>query len=154
LKMATQGYAGRSETTKEKMIRYETLLNERMQDDLQRLFDERDIVYENISNCLELRNNMRMIQDQNLSSMKTMVNIGCDFYANANIPDTSWVYVNIGLGFQAQMTLDEAIIFSNHREAEHSKKAETLTNQIAELKARIKLVGAAINEMAAQQDSA
>ena len=53
----------------------------------------------------------------------------------------------MGLGFHAQMTHDEAIAFSTRREQELSKSAERLTDRASELKARIKLVMGAIDEL-------
>ena len=45
------------------------------------------------------------------------------------------------------MTHDEAIAFSTRREQELSKSAERLTDRASELKARIKLVMGAIDEL-------
>ena len=39
-------------------------------------------------------------------------------------PDTSWVYVDVGLGFHAQMTPAEAISFSTQRESKLTEAAE------------------------------
>lgn len=41
-------------------------------------------------------------------------------------PDTSWVYVDVGLGFHAQMTPAEAIAFSMQRESKLTEAAEAL----------------------------
>ena len=41
-------------------------------------------------------------------------------------PDTSWVYVDVGLGFHAQMTPAEAIAFSTQRESKLTEAAEAL----------------------------
>ena len=88
-----------------------------------------------------------MLQEQQRTSLKTMVNIGSDFYVQAAVPDTSWVYVSAGLGFHVQLTLDEAVQFCTQREAHYSAAAEALTQKAAQLKARIKLVVAAIDEL-------
>ena len=63
------------------------------------------------------------------------------------------MYVNIGLGFHAQMTLDEASAFSTQREAALSESVEALNKRAAQLKARIKIVIGAIDELM-QADSA
>ncbi|EOD33618.1 hypothetical protein EMIHUDRAFT_48894, partial [Emiliania huxleyi CCMP1516] len=80
----------------------EHLVNEQLKSDLQQVLERRDALYERIAHCLELRNNMTMLLDEQLHSLKTKVNLGCDFYVDASIPDTSWVYVSVGLGFHAQ----------------------------------------------------
>ena len=89
---------------------------------------------------MELRNNVQMLLEQKRTSLKTMVNLGSDFYVQAKVPDTSSIYVNIGLGFHAQMTLEEAAAFCTQREAHYTAATEELTDQAARLKARIKLV--------------
>ena len=63
----------------------EVLVNERLKSDLERVLERRDTVYERIAHCLELRNNMRMLRTEQLSSLKTMVNLGCDFYVQASM---------------------------------------------------------------------
>ncbi len=76
-----------------------------------------------------------------------MVNLGKDFYVQARVPDTSRVHVNVGLGFHAEMTLDEALAFAAAREKQLGEQAEALTARAARLKAHIKLVVGAIDEV-------
>ena len=52
-----------------------------------------------------------------------------------------------GLGFQAELTLDEAVALCNKREAHITAATEALTERAARIKARIKLVLAAIDEL-------
>lgn len=191
-----------------KIAAYEELLNERLKVELQRVHDERtrsytqfprisrppcrltvmrflqntslsgDSLHERIAQCLELRNNVTLLQEEQQRSLKTMINLGSDFYVQAFVyahpfahehappgalhharasavcrPDTSYMYVNIGLGFHAQMTLDEASAFSTQREAALSESVEALNKRAAQLKARIKIVIGAIDELM-QADSA
>ena len=63
----------------------EALVNERLKVELEEVQDERDQLYERISQCMELKNNMTMLQDQNRSSLKTMVDLGCNFYVQARM---------------------------------------------------------------------
>lgn len=100
---------------------------------------------------LELRNNVTMLLDAKQTKLKTMVNLGSDFYVQARVPDTSSLYVNVGLGFHAQMTLEEAAAFSSQREAALSAAADALTDRAARLKARIKLAASAVDELQRQQ---
>ena len=57
------------------------------------------------------------------------------------------MYVDVGLGFNAQMTLEEAIAFSEASEAKLTARVDELTSEAAELKAKIKLVIGAIDEV-------
>ena len=63
----------------------EALVNERLRVELEQVQDERDRLYERISHCMELKNNMTMLQDQKRSSLKTMVDLGCSFYVQARM---------------------------------------------------------------------
>ena len=63
----------------------EALVNERLRVELEQVQDERDRLYERISHCMELKNNMTMLQDQKRRSLKTMVDLGCSFYVQARM---------------------------------------------------------------------
>ena len=63
----------------------EALVNERLRVELEQVQDERDRLYERTSHCMELKNNMTMLQDQKRSSLKTMVDLGCSFYVQARM---------------------------------------------------------------------
>jgi len=141
--------AEQQRTAAQRTAALEHLVNEQLKSDLQQVLERRDALYERIAHCLELRNNMTMLLDEQLHSLKTKVNLGCDFYVDASMcacpthnfrhplpppppppaclplppsvstgfcrptrrhrhrslccrPDTSWVYVSVGLGFHAQ----------------------------------------------------
>ena len=68
-----------------RIAEFESLINFQLKTELQKVQDERDQLYERISHCMELRNNMTMLQDQQRTSLKTMVNLGCDFYVQAKM---------------------------------------------------------------------
>ena len=95
---------------------------------------------------------MKLLKEQQQTSLKTMVNVGRDFYVQAHVPDTSSLYVDVGLGFHAQMTLDEAGAFAASREAALNEKVEALSARAARLKAHIKLVVGAIDEVMRARD--
>ena len=95
----------------------EELINETLRRELQSALDARDKLYEKIAACMELRTNCQQLLERGQRELKTMVNLGSDFYVQAHVPDTGWIYVDVGLGFHAQMTLDEACAFATQREA-------------------------------------
>ena len=117
----------------------EELINETLRSELQSVLDARDRLYERMAACLELRTNCKQLLESGQRSLKTMVNLGSDFYVQAHVPDTGWLYVDVGLGFHAQMTLDEACAFATQRETALNARAEELTQRATRLKARIKL---------------
>lgn len=87
---------------------------------------------------LELKSNIDLLQTNQLSSFKTKINLGNEFYMQAKVyvssneneltnsiyrPDTSRIFVNIGLGFHVEFTLPEALEFVD-------KKERTLTKYV------------------------
>ena len=136
-----------SPTAARKVQQYEELLNEKLRGELQALHDERDALHEKASQYMQLRTNVQQLIDEKQKSLKTKVDLGKGFYMQAKVPDTSWIYVNVGLGFHAQMSLDEAVAICTQREAHYKAAAASLAQKIARTKARIKLVAAAIDEL-------
>lgn len=57
------------------------------------------------------------------------------------------MYIDVGLGFHAQMTLEEAVQFGEAREARLMAQVEDLSGRAAELKAKIKIAVGAIDEV-------
>lgn len=43
--------------------------------------------------------------------LKSLVNVGSEVYMQAKAQDRKYIFINIGLGFHAQFTLDEALVF-------------------------------------------
>ena len=140
---AAHGDAGRAM----KIMKYEDLLNEKLRVELEALHDERDALNERASQVMQLRTNTEQLIEQRQTSLKTMVDVGSSFFMQAKVPDTSWIYVNVGLGFHAQLTLSEAVDLCTKREAHYKTAASTLAEKIARKKAHIKLVAAALDEM-------
>ena len=130
-----------------KIEQYEDLLNEKLRVELEALHDERDTLNERAAQFMQLRSNTQQLIEQRQTSLKTMVDVGSSFFMQAKVPDTSWIYVNVGLGFHAQLTLSEAADLCTKREAHYKTAASTLTEKIARKKAHIKLVAAALDEM-------
>lgn len=105
---------------------------------------------------LELRQNIRLMQEQNLLDLTTLINLGSEFYAQAKVyefcfylvpsecsafqchwtrywrkyfdsPDTSFIFVKVGLGFHAEMTLDEASQFIDVMETHLNEYVQNMT---------------------------
>ena len=49
--------------------------------------------------------NVRGVQEQGQEELRTMVDLGSQVYCQAEVPDTSRIFVSVGLGFHAEMTL-------------------------------------------------
>ncbi|KAF8935787.1 protein UXT [Dissophora ornata] len=130
-----------------KITRYEKFVNEGLRNDLKDALDARDAIYDQISEYQKLAKDIEIIKDNGLTEMKTQVDLGSNFYMQAKIPDTKYIYVNVGFGFHAQLTLDEALAFITKKETHLQKKAARYTEKAAQIRAHIKLVLEAMAEI-------
>jgi len=69
----------------EKIESFEFQLQQRLRPDLEQLINYREGLYEQVSNYLNLKNKINLIQEKQLKSMETMINLGSDFYVQANV---------------------------------------------------------------------
>lgn len=96
---------------------------------------------------MKLKNYIQLIKSNELKELKTMVDLGSNFYAQAKIPDTTYIYVNVGFGFHVQLTLDEAINYIDRKEKLLQRKSDQYTQDISKISAHIKLVYEALTEI-------
>ncbi|KAJ3172492.1 hypothetical protein HDU88_005820 [Geranomyces variabilis] len=120
--------------------KYEAFVNDRLRPDLQQSLDARDKVYDTISEYLKLRNQIELLQSQKLTELKTMMDVGCEFFMQAKIPSLEYIYVQIGLDTHAELTFDQALAFINKKETLLLKSAERHTEAASKIRAQIKMV--------------
>eukprot|EP00002_Diphylleia_rotans_P009132 TRINITY_DN19141_c0_g1_i1.p1 TRINITY_DN19141_c0_g1~~TRINITY_DN19141_c0_g1_i1.p1 ORF type:complete len:157 (+),score=42.62 TRINITY_DN19141_c0_g1_i1:79-549(+) len=130
-----------------KIEEFETFVEEKLKKRLKGVLDERDRVYERQAKILDLRNLILTMQEQNMGSFKAMVDIGCNFMIEAQVPDTSRIYVDVGLGFHVEMTLQEAHDYTITQEKALDEKADNLSKSAHKLRTHIKLVLEGISEL-------
>ncbi|KAJ1827095.1 hypothetical protein LPJ70_007573, partial [Coemansia sp. RSA 2708] len=78
-----------------------------------------------MSEYLKLKTHIDSIRSQQLDELETKVDLGSNFYAKAFVPDTQYIFVNVGFGFHLQMSLDEADEFIDRKVKHMEKLAET-----------------------------
>nr|XP_011427760.2 protein UXT homolog [Crassostrea gigas] len=132
-----------------KVVQYEQFLNERLKADLSQVIEQRDRLYGEVAEYLQLKTVIEKIKESNFKSdgLKTKVDLGCNFYVQANVPDASMIYVKVGFGFFLEMTHDEALAFIEKKVAMINSKIEVLTKDAAKIKAHIKLVLQGLQEI-------
>ena len=134
----------------DKVAQYETFLNETLRTDLKSTLTLRDKIYQEQAEYLALRNSINAIKLAELvpgEPLKTKVDLGCNFYCQARVPDPTKIFVSVGLGFFVELTLDEALEFISKKDGELGKEADKLTSDCAKLKANIKLVIGGLQEL-------
>lgn len=136
------------EDLKKKIVRYEEFINERLRVDLRHVLDARDAVRENIAEYLQLRNVLESIESSAVQGdVKTLVDLGANFYMQAKIPDASRVMIFVGLGLFLELTLGEARTFIDGKMEQLNARDRLLSKQATEINARIKIVLEGLREL-------
>jgi prefoldin alpha subunit len=133
--------------TRAKIEQYETFVDKRLKPDLVAAISLWDKVLEQQKVYSDLAKNIKLLQEQKLTKLRTMINLGSEVYGQAEVPDATKIFVDIGLGFHAEFTLDEALEFISAKDKLLSKQVEQHTAQVASIKAQIKLVVEGIKEL-------
>ncbi|CEO99733.1 hypothetical protein PBRA_007467 [Plasmodiophora brassicae] len=72
---------------------------------------ERQRVESRIAEYAKVKAFLEVVAEHALADLDTKVDLGCQFFVNAHVPDTTFVCLDIGFGFHAQMTGAEAVPF-------------------------------------------
>ncbi|XP_078168158.1 prefoldin chaperone subunit family protein isoform X5 [Carex rostrata] len=134
---------------KRKVQRYEEFVDKRLKPDLVKAIAERDKVFHKQKMFLDLKKNIENLENNGITNLRSMVNLGSEVYMQAEVPDTRHIFVDIGLGFHVEFTWSEALQFISVREARLARQIEEYTQLIAniKIKAQIKLVCEGIREL-------
>ncbi|KAJ7317567.1 hypothetical protein JRQ81_003729 [Phrynocephalus forsythii] len=136
----------------EKVLQYETFISDVLQRDLKKVLEQRDEVYEKIAQYLQLKNVIERLQETGDKELKTQVDLGCNFYVNAEVPDTSTIFVALGYGFFVELTLPEALTFIEKKSKLLTELSEVLTRDSAKIKANIRMVLEGLRELQGLKD--
>ncbi|KAK3565964.1 hypothetical protein QTP86_023359 [Hemibagrus guttatus] len=136
----------------QKVLQYESFINDVLKRDLQKVLEQRDGVYEKIAQYLQLKNTIKSIQETGSKELKTDVDLGCNFYVQAHVPDTSKIFVAVGYGFFLELTLSEALAFIEKKTSHLTEYSELLTKDAAKIKAHIRLVLEGLRELQGLKD--
>jgi len=133
----------------EKITRYETFLNERLKKDLMTVMQERDKIWEEEAEYLKLKTVIERISaaPSTQDGLKAKVDLGCNFYAQARVEDASMIFLDVGLGFHVQLTLNEALSAIDVKTKHLHDKADKLTLQANKIKAQIRIVMEGLREL-------
>ncbi|XP_035016345.1 protein UXT [Hippoglossus stenolepis] len=131
----------------QKVLQYENFINDVLKRDLQKVLEQRDEVYEKISQYLQLKNTIHTLQEVGSQRLKTDVDLGCNFFVQAEVEDSSRIFVAIGYGFFVEMTHDEALRFIEKKTNQLTAFTEQLTKDSAKIKANIRMVLEGLREL-------
>ncbi|KAB8106203.1 hypothetical protein EE612_040437 [Oryza sativa] len=139
--------AAEARMRQEKVKKFEDFVDRRLKPDLVNTIAQRDKVFQQQKTFLDLKRNIENLEKNGVTSMRSMVNLGSEVYAQAEVPDTRHIFVDIGLGFHVEFTWQEALQFISVRESRLARQIDEYTHLIASIKAQIKLVCEGIREL-------
>ncbi|KAK9107447.1 hypothetical protein Syun_023458 [Stephania yunnanensis] len=131
----------------EQLRRFEDFVDRRLKPDLVRAIAERDKVFEQQKIYSDLKRNIENLEKNGVTSLRSLVNLGSEVYVQSEVPDTRYIFVDVGLGFHVEFTWSEALDFISVKEPRLAKQIEEYTQLIASIKAQIKLVCEGIREL-------
>lgn len=131
------------------ILKYESFINDVLKEDLRKLEFRLQQVNAEIADLVQQKHTLKVITDKKIhpNGFKTQVNIGCNFFMEASVPDTSKLLMNVGLNHHLEFTIEEAYRYLDVRIKAFEEKAEELLTKAAETKAHIKLMLFGIGEL-------
>ena len=133
-----------------KVESYEAFLNERLKTDLKKVMDLRDSVNSEVAEYLQLRNVIERIKESDsakMETLRTMVDLGANFFCQARVTNPNKIFVCIGYGFYVELSLDEALSFIDKRVALLNSRVQELTKDVSEISARVRIVVEGLREL-------
>ena len=82
-----------------------------------------------------------------VEEIKALADLGCNFYCKAKVVDTSKIFVEVGLGFFVEFTLNEAHRFVERKLEILRRDCDAVTEEATQINAKIRLVLEALNEI-------
>ncbi|CAG9789076.1 unnamed protein product [Diatraea saccharalis] len=139
----------------ENVLKYEHFINNVLKEDLKKLELRLQLVNGELADLIQQKHTLKLVTDKKMhpSGFKTQVNIGCNFFMEASVPDTSVLLMNIGLNHYVEFSIDEANRYLDVRIKAFEEKAREIQQKAAETKAHIKLMLFHIGEIQHQKDS-
>ncbi|GJP51833.1 hypothetical protein CLOM_g10964 [Closterium sp. NIES-68] len=145
--VSTSARSRDSDATAAKVAEYERFVEERLKVDLQQAMEDRHKVQEEIQVYEELVRNIEALEANGVEEMRAMVNLGGEVFVQADVPDTSRIFVSVGLGFHVEFTRLEAKEFAATKIEHLRKHVAGHTETVSSIKAHIKLVVEGIREL-------
>lgn len=134
----------------QKVKKYEEFVNDKLRKDLETVMKTQEEVNSKISEYLQLKSIIESIKNCDggaWKGLKTQVDLGCNFYCQAQVTDPTKILVSVGYGFFVEFTLDEALTFIEKKCNQLATYSSKLGNDSSKIKAHIKLVLEGLREL-------
>lgn len=133
----------------ETILKYENFINDVLKEDLKKLELRLQEVNFEVSDLVQQKHTLKVVTDKKVhpDGFKTQVNLGCNFFMEAAVKDTSKLLMNVGLHHYLEFTVEEANRYLDVRIKAFEDKAAELQTKAAQTKAHIKLMLFGIAEL-------
>eukprot|EP00347_Sterkiella_histriomuscorum_P008070 403346490 len=96
---------------------------------------------------LQLRNSIEMIKEQKLKKYEARVDVGCNFFVQAEVEDLQKIMVKVSKDFFVELNQEETLAYIAKKEKFFNKKIDALSDKAAQIKAHIAFVIEANREL-------
>ncbi|KAK5639934.1 hypothetical protein RI129_010745 [Pyrocoelia pectoralis] len=131
----------------EKIKSYENFIEDKLKNDLKEIEVSLNKKSDNLKLWQELKNSIVHLKEAKTDELNVTFELGLGVFVGARIEEMEKVIVNIGCDCYLEMYYDEAIKYADIRMKYLSKEIEFFRQQAVHVKAHIKLVLLAINEL-------
>ncbi|XP_024219150.1 protein UXT homolog [Halyomorpha halys] len=102
---------------KEKVLQYETFLNDVLKEDLRKIHVKLDQLQSELFEYIQLKNYIETVKSNKLNeaTLNTQVDIGCNIFLQAKVEDPEHILVAVGLGYYVDLPLDKALSLVNKK---------------------------------------
>jgi prefoldin alpha subunit len=134
---------------KKKILQFESFINDVLKQDLEVFETKLDKKTSEIAEFLQLKSVINTFKNINAeqNGFKTKVEMGSNFFIQAEVEDASQILLDIGLGYFVEFTLDEALVVIDVRIKLFQRQLSNLRKQIASTNAHIKLILIGIRDL-------
>ncbi|XP_076749880.1 uxt prefoldin-like subunit [Xylocopa sonorina] len=138
----------------EKVIKFETFVNDVLREDLAKLEEKLDTKNADIAEFLQLKTTITTLQNNGLdqSGFKTQVDVGQNFFIEAHVPNASTILLDVGLGHYVELSLNDALAVINVRIKLLEQQIVHFRKEIAKTNAHIKLILLSIEQLQGLED--
>ena len=133
----------------EKVLQFEAYINNVLRSDLAKLEEKLNAKNTDLAEFIQLKGVIKTLKDTEAekNGFKTKVDLGCNFFVQAQVEDASKILLHVGLDHYVQFTLDEALVVIDVRIKLIEMQIENLRKQVAMTNAHIKLILLGIGEL-------
>ncbi|KAK9844209.1 hypothetical protein WJX81_008113 [Elliptochloris bilobata] len=115
----------------------EAFLNRRLLSDLEKAHAQRRLAEEQLGRYTELAEGVRALEVQGATTFRTHTELGAGVLVEAEVPDASRVFVDVGLGFHVELRWAEALQVAAQRKSLAQEQLRVTEQAVAKVQSAI-----------------